>query len=183
MGEHRALHPRRAEPRTLTPRLSSRSGVESPVSTPDLGDRNPEGLGPCPTTITASEGVGTRVTVSRAPRPQHHDHREGVGTLRAGHCLAWRACARRERDGRLPRDPGGRRRGVASRRERKELRITDMEVLTSAPKLSFDTGGEFMRQTRRRSTSTCPILVPAHAAERRCMPKASSRSSCCSARG
>ena len=33
--------------------------------------------------------------------------------------------------------------------ERKELRITDTEMLKSAPKLSFDTGGEFIRQTRR----------------------------------
>ena len=31
----------------------------------------------------------------------------------------------------------------------KELRITDMEMLRSVPKLSFDTGGEFIRQTRR----------------------------------
>ena len=30
----------------------------------------------------------------------------------------------------------------------KELRITDIEMLRSAPKLSFDTGGEFIRQTR-----------------------------------
>ena len=34
------------------------------------------------------------------------------------------------------------------RRERKELRITGKEMLKSAPRLSFDTGGEFIRQTR-----------------------------------
>jgi hypothetical protein len=48
-----------------------------------------------------------------------------------------------------------------------------MERLKCAPKLSFDTGGEFIRQTRREVDESCAIVAPARVAERSCMPKAS----------
>ncbi len=123
------------------------------------------------------------VSVPTSPRDQSsHDHPvEGIGTLRTGHWLAWRRYARKEIGVRsVTQVDGGE---VSSRGESGRSCVSPTWRLKSAPKLSFDTGGEFIRQTRREVDEY--LSDPRTRARGRAAlyAKGWSRSSCCSARG